>query len=238
MRCSRHDLAPGPDGRCVLCRRNGARPVSRRDEGPPSLPPVIAPRSVFLTIALMFALGGAGAAWAVRSPSERSERSVAIGVASEPPRAQPASAADTAIPSAVEAASSPTDPATDPRLRALLAMSDPREGDHRTSAAQPSPWAGTPGSPDAPVAQQPVHVIVYTTSWCPSCRAAKSWLQKNGVAYEERDIEASRTYAAQMRALNPRGSIPTFDVEGDVNVGFSSSWLVATLRKHRSARAD
>jgi hypothetical protein len=55
------------------------------------------------------------------------------------------------------------------------------------------------------------------------------------VPYEERDIEASRAYALQMRALNPRMSIPTLAVDGDVSVGFSSSWLLAALERHGGA---
>jgi hypothetical protein len=62
----------------------------------------------------------------------------------------------------------------------------------------------------------------------------------NGVAYEERDVEASETNALRMRAINPRGGVPTFDVEGQVLVGFSADGLLATMRQaaqHRPERA-
>ena len=85
-----------------------------------------------------------------------------------------------------------------------------------------------------------VHVVVYTTGWCPHCREAKAWMKANGVAYEERDIEASSDNARQNRSVNPRGSIPTFDVEGDVMVGFSAPDLVAMIDRaaQRHARQD
>lgn len=35
----------------------------------------------------------------------------------------------------------------------------------------------------------PKTVIMYTTSWCPDCRAAKRYLAQRGVAYEEINIE-------------------------------------------------
>jgi glutaredoxin len=76
-------------------------------------------------------------------------------------------------------------------------------------------------------------VVVYTTSWCPVCKRAKAWMNRNGVAYEERDIEASREYSSKMRALNPRGSIPTIDVDGDVLVGFSEQALMSSLERAR-----
>jgi glutaredoxin 3 len=33
-------------------------------------------------------------------------------------------------------------------------------------------------------------VVVYTTSWCPECHAAKKLLARRGVAFEEVDAEA------------------------------------------------
>jgi glutaredoxin len=145
----------------------------------------------------------------------------------------------------------PTDPATDARLRALLAMlaaadAGPPAEPSPARAPSPSPSAHPAGSaqpaeetaPDLADATSTAphhgaaHVVVYSTSWCPACRKAKAWLKANGVPYEDRDIEASRTYAMQMRALNPRMSIPTIDVEGDVSVGFSAEWLEVALERH------
>lgn len=31
-------------------------------------------------------------------------------------------------------------------------------------------------------------VIIYTTSTCPDCRALKAWLEREGIAFEERDL--------------------------------------------------
>jgi len=75
-----------------------------------------------------------------------------------------------------------------------------------------------------------VHVVVYTTGWCPVCKRAKAWMASRGIPYEERNIELSSEDARAMRAINPRGSIPTFDVEGDVMVGFSEQGLVAAMQ--------
>jgi len=104
-----------------------------------------------------------------------------------------------------------------------------------TSAPQVAP-------PEEPLAQAPppaaaatvslndVHVVVYTTGWCSVCKRAKAWMTSQGIAYEERNIELSSEYAAKMRAINPRGSIPTFDVEGEVMIGFSERGLVASMQ--------
>jgi len=96
----------------------------------------------------------------------------------------------------------------------------------------PSPFHSFP----LPAATRPTglgaRVLVYTTSWCPTCRAAKGWLTANHVPFEERDIEASDTYASEMRALNPRMSIPTFNIEGEVFVGFSAAWVTEAVERH------
>jgi glutaredoxin len=145
----------------------------------------------------------------------------------------------------------PTDPATDARLGTLLAILAAADGGpsaERSPARAPAPSSSVqPAGSAQPIEETAsdladatsaalrhgaAHVVVYSTSWCPACRKAKAWLRANRVPYEDRDIEASRTYATQMRALNPRMSIPTIDVEGDVSVGFSAEWLEAALERH------
>jgi glutaredoxin len=74
-------------------------------------------------------------------------------------------------------------------------------------------------------------VVVYTTSWCPVCKRAKTWLNSSGVAYEERDVESSRTYAREMGRINPRGSVPTIALDGDVMVGFSENKMASMLER-------
>jgi glutaredoxin len=106
-------------------------------------------------------------------------------------------------------------------------------------APDPPPEIETAGPPTPAAAPSidGVRVLVYTASWCSVCKRAKAWMDSQGIAYEERDIEASSEDARTNRALNPRGSIPTFDVEGDVLVGFSESSLLATMRRAVQRRA-
>ncbi len=104
----------------------------------------------------------------------------------------------------------------------------------RSAAAPPEPPAedlpAQAPRPAATVSMRDVHVVVYTTRWCSVCKRAKAWMTSQGIAYEERNIEQSSEYAGKMRAINPRGSIPTFDIEGQVLVGFSEQGLVASMQ--------
>jgi hypothetical protein len=61
-------------------------------------------------------------------------------------------------------------------------------------------------------------------------------MNAHGVTYEEHDIEASSESARRMRAINPRGGVPTFDVEGEIVVGFSADDLTATMRRAAARR--
>ncbi len=63
-------------------------------------------------------------------------------------------------------------------------------------------------------------IVVYTTSWCPDCRAAKKFLQAKGLPFEEIDIEKNPDAAAVVMRLNGgMRKVPTLDIEGKVVSG-------------------
>jgi mycoredoxin len=59
-----------------------------------------------------------------------------------------------------------------------------------------------PASQNAPPsevsADKSSKITLFTTSWCPSCRMAKSFLQQRGLGYEEIDIEEVPEAASQV----------------------------------------
>lgn len=58
-------------------------------------------------------------------------------------------------------------------------------------------------------------VTMYTTSWCPDCRASKRFLSRNGVPYTEFDIEAQPDAAEIVTKLNNgMRRVPTIVIEG------------------------
>lgn len=93
------------------------------------------------------------------------------------------------------------------------------------------------GTPTLADASQRVAIEMYTASWCSSCAQAKTWLRQQGIAYQEVDIDAREGARSQLRMLNPRGSIPTFDIEGEVLVGFRperiASLITTAAERHR-----
>lgn len=80
-----------------------------------------------------------------------------------------------------------------------------------------------------------VDVTVYSTAWCPACRSLRDYLARRGIRATEYDIERNRSARARQRELNPRGGVPTVEIDGQVLVGFSPRSIEAAL--DRAARA-
>jgi len=72
-------------------------------------------------------------------------------------------------------------------------------------------------------ARELVDITVYYTSWCPACRKARGYLSERGIRFTEHDVEKDSRASSRQKLLNPRGSIPTIDIEGQVLVGFNPS---------------
>ena len=63
-------------------------------------------------------------------------------------------------------------------------------------------------------------IVVYTTSWCRDCKAAKRFLGERGIAFEEIDIEKRPEAAEIVMKLNGgMRKVPTLDIEGTIVSG-------------------
>ena len=71
-------------------------------------------------------------------------------------------------------------------------------------------------------------VVMYTTSHCPACKAAKQYLAEKGVPYQEIDVETSREGAEAFQKLGGRG-VPLILVGDKKMEGFSAQALDALL---------
>jgi glutaredoxin len=67
-------------------------------------------------------------------------------------------------------------------------------------------------------------VVMYTTSRCPACTAAKQYMAKKGIPYQEIDVEASRDASAAFQKLGGRG-VPLILVGEKRMEGFNSQEL-------------
>ena len=58
-------------------------------------------------------------------------------------------------------------------------------------------------------------VTMYTTTWCPDCRRAKSFLRESGVDFREVDIEEDPSAEAiVIKANDGKRTVPTLEIGG------------------------
>lgn len=77
-------------------------------------------------------------------------------------------------------------------------------------------------------------VTVYSTSWCAFCHTEMQWLDKLGIPYEAKDVEADEAAYAELVEKNGGNyqGVPVTDIGGDIILGFDRPKLQASLEKH------
>lgn len=77
-------------------------------------------------------------------------------------------------------------------------------------------------------------ITVYSTSWCAFCHTEMQWLDKLGIPYIAKDVEADE--AAYKELVEKNGGqyqgVPVTDIAGDVILGFNRPALQAAIEKH------
>ena len=73
------------------------------------------------------------------------------------------------------------------------------------------------------------HVIIYSADWCAFCHAAKDYLQKQGIEYEERNVEQKLEYANEAVQKSGQMGIPVLDIDGRIVIGFDRPRIDAAL---------
>jgi len=75
-------------------------------------------------------------------------------------------------------------------------------------------------------------VIVYSATWCAFCHAAKDYLDKLGVKYDDRDIEQDPQHLQEAVQKSGQSGIPVLDINGTIIVGFDRPKIDAALKAH------
>lgn len=76
-------------------------------------------------------------------------------------------------------------------------------------------------------------ITIYSATWCAFCHAAKAYLDKLGVKYVDKDVDADP--GAGMEAVTKSGQrgIPVLDIGGTVIVGFDRPQIDHALKQHQ-----
>jgi glutaredoxin len=72
-------------------------------------------------------------------------------------------------------------------------------------------------------------VVVYTTSWCGWCRKTLAFLDKQGVAYENRDIEDVEEFRDELIEKTGATTIPVVEIDGEIIRGYDPKRMAELL---------
>ena len=72
-------------------------------------------------------------------------------------------------------------------------------------------------------------VKVYSTSTCPYCSMAKSFLKDNNIPFEDVDVSQDTAAAQEMVQKSGQMSVPVIDVDGQIIIGFDKKALSKEL---------
>ncbi len=73
-----------------------------------------------------------------------------------------------------------------------------------------------------------IRVELYTKGWCPFCQRAKHLLEREGIEYQEYDVEASAEVRAEMFArAEGRRTVPQIFIDGEGIGGFEELYAAA-----------
>jgi glutaredoxin-like protein NrdH len=217
MRCEAHDLAAGPDGLCAVCLRERRSLAAGR-----------AQRSGGRIVLLLFGVSAA----LLASYAFRRALPARIQLAAEP--AQPSVAQKPAVVSTAPVAGEPPRP---PIEAAPAVPVDPPSahspaariaGSVVPPAPEPDPFQPTPAQLQAALRSTPV--VMFSAGWCPACKAAKSFLADNGIAYQNRDIDDDPAALAELKRRSGASSIPLIVIDGEqLAAGFSAQAMSRSL---------
>ena len=72
-------------------------------------------------------------------------------------------------------------------------------------------------------------VIVYSTTWCAFCKAAKQYFDSKGVAYTEVNVEEDQAAAKQIVEETGQMGVPVIRIGKELIVGFDKPKIDAAL---------
>jgi glutaredoxin len=73
-------------------------------------------------------------------------------------------------------------------------------------------------------------VVVYTTAWCGWCRKTLAFLDRKGVDYENRDIEANDDWREELEEKTGGTSIPVVEIDGQIVRGYDPARMAQLLQ--------
>ena len=244
-RCEKHALAAGPDGQCVICRRERGVVVSAQVSEPDAAGASRLPK---LLLGL-FAIGGVAAAL-IGFGLRPAPPPIAAARATIVQQPQPAAAVDEAKQKADDLAESlrkleqaeterrEQERAREEREQLERAAADAQRKREEQERDQQRHEAIKRDLDELALkaARRNVSITMYSTSWCGVCVKARDYMLSKQIAFKELDVDHDAAAKARARLLNPRGGVPTIAIDSEVLIGFSPESLETRITRAAKRR--
>lgn len=76
-------------------------------------------------------------------------------------------------------------------------------------------------------------ITVYSATWCSFCHTAKEYLDKLGVKYDDKDVDATPEAAEEAVSKSGQRGIPVIDIDGTIIVGFNKPAIDQALTEKK-----
>ncbi len=76
-----------------------------------------------------------------------------------------------------------------------------------------------------------MRIKMYTTPFCKYCKIAKEMFHKKDLSFEEIDITKDQKFMEEMLKKSKQMTVPVFDINGEILVGFNRTKLEEALIK-------
>ena len=105
----------------------------------------------------------------------------------------------------------------------------------------PLPGASAEDLPQSPLGKHAVpqqkypKIVLYSTSWCPHCKAAKDYFTRNDIPFINRDVELDSDAMQLLTGKYKSQGVPVIVIGDDVQVlkGFDESRFLKALEQYK-----
>lgn len=209
-RCGVHGLVVNADGRCVICRRGDPEVAAPKTSS--ELPLVI----VLVVFAVL--VTGSGAYWLSK---KLTGSKATVDVPNQPAAQAPTASVQYREPELVR----PMGPVgfDTPRVPSEIII-------------KPEPTSSALSQEEIDRRKQRVPVTMFVRPQCGLCDQAKLFMQARGYSLRVLDVSTSPTDEVELQAVNPAGTVPTFNVDDKILIGYDPNVLDATIEKQALKR--
>lgn len=91
-------------------------------------------------------------------------------------------------------------------------------------------WRSTHAVQEIQRLARPGDIVMYTTTECPYCASARTWLTRHQVPWRECNVETDQICLMEFQAQGAPG-VPLMRVKGQWRLGFDPAWLSQALQR-------